>query len=177
MNAALLALVFGSSSQLMVETITQNTTWTAPVGASSITKASGFGARGTNAYTSTTQQYTQVTKLYKHKKTGGYDIETIGTSTGIPGAKPANYCDASYAVTDPVYDNYSNCYEFTDTSFDVYHPATTGAATTAFGNTFPGSTGNVVQTPVEFNNITITPGGQYNLVVPSGGSLTLTYYK
>lgn len=54
--------------------------------------------------------------------------------------------------------------------------ATTGAAATAFGQTFPGGVGGPAASTT-VNNIAITPGATYNIVVPSGGSLTITYYQ
>lgn len=56
------------------------------------------------------------------------------------------------------------------------NPPTTGTAATGAGKTFPGSTGNVAQTPVTFTNVAVTPGASYNIVVPTGGSVTISYY-
>ncbi len=53
-------------------------------------------------------------------------------------------------------------------------PGTTGASTTAFGYTFAGGV-NVPATPATFNNVAVTPGASYSIVVPSGGSVTITY--
>jgi hypothetical protein len=59
-----------------------------------------------------------------------------------------------------------------------------GTATTGFGKTFPGGTLTgttpfrtaVAPSTTTFTNVAITPGTTYNIVVPSGGSLTITYY-
>lgn len=59
-----------------------------------------------------------------------------------------------------------------------------GTATTGFGKTFPGGTltgtepyrTTVAPVTTTFTNVAITPGTTYNIVVPSGGSLTITYY-
>ena len=59
-----------------------------------------------------------------------------------------------------------------------------GTATTGFGRTFPGGTLTgtvpfrtaVAPSTTTFTNVAITPGTTYNIVVPSGGSLTITYY-
>jgi hypothetical protein len=56
------------------------------------------------------------------------------------------------------------------------HAATTGASATGFGKTFLGGTGGAA-TPTNFTNVTVVPNASYNLVVPSGGSITITYYK
>lgn len=59
-----------------------------------------------------------------------------------------------------------------------------GTATTGFGNTFPGGTltgtapyrTTVAPVTTTFTNVAVTPGVSYPIVVPSGGSLTITYY-
>lgn len=60
------------------------------------------------------------------------------------------------------------------TNIEYYVDPTTGASTTGFGKTFPGGTGGAA-TPTTFNNVAVTPGVSYPIVVPSGGSLTITY--
>lgn len=58
-----------------------------------------------------------------------------------------------------------------------------GLSTTAFGRTFPGGTlsgseptrTTVAPTTTNFTNVAVTPGASYSIVVPSGGSLTITY--
>jgi hypothetical protein len=58
-----------------------------------------------------------------------------------------------------------------------------GTATTGFGKTFSGGTltGTIpyrtaVPAPTTtFTNVAVTPGASYSIVVPSGGSLTITY--
>jgi hypothetical protein len=55
-------------------------------------------------------------------------------------------------------------------------PATTGASATAFGQTFPGGAGGPA-TITEFTNVAITPGATYNIVVPAGGSVTISYFQ
>lgn len=53
--------------------------------------------------------------------------------------------------------------------------STTGASTTGFGFTFAGGVGGPA-TPVTYNNVSVTPGVSYNLVIPSGGSIVIQYY-
>lgn len=59
-----------------------------------------------------------------------------------------------------------------------------GSASTALGKSFPGGsytgtypngTGSAA-TPATYNNVTVTPGASYPIVVPSGGSVTIQYY-
>lgn len=59
-----------------------------------------------------------------------------------------------------------------------------GTATTGFGKTFPGGTltgsepyrTTVAPPTTTFTNVAITPGTTYSIVVPSGGSLVISYY-
>lgn len=62
----------------------------------------------------------------------------------------------------------------------TYHPpipATTGASSTGFSRTFPGSTGSVPPTPTVFTKVAVTPGQPYPLSIPAGGFITITYIK
>jgi hypothetical protein len=54
--------------------------------------------------------------------------------------------------------------------------ATTGANATAFGKTFPGGAGGPA-IPASYSAVPVTPGQSYPIVVPSGGSVTITYQK
>lgn len=54
--------------------------------------------------------------------------------------------------------------------------ATTGASTSAFSRTFAGGAGGPA-TVTTFNDVTVTENTPYPVVVPSGGSLTITYYQ
>jgi hypothetical protein len=66
---------------------------------------------------------------------------------------------------------------------DTYSFGSNGPATTAVGKTFPGGTlgGSVpLRTAVApvtttFTGVAVTPGVSYSFVIPSGGSLTITY--
>lgn len=58
----------------------------------------------------------------------------------------------------------------------TYHaPGFQGAAATAIGKTFPGGFDGPPPTTT-YNNVSVTPGTSYSIVVPSGGSVTLQYY-
>jgi hypothetical protein len=63
---------------------------------------------------------------------------------------------------------------FIDGTMEVFVDATVGASTTAFGYTFPGGTGGAA-TPVTYSNVAVTPGASYPIVVPAGGSVSITY--
>lgn len=60
------------------------------------------------------------------------------------------------------------------TNLEYYTEPSTGASTTGFGKDFPGGTGGPAS-PTTYNNVAVTPGASYSIIVPSGGSLTITY--
>lgn len=68
---------------------------------------------------------------------------------------------------------------------DTYTLGNIGTAATAFSKSFPGGTlaGSaptrtaVAPSTTTFTNIPVTPGASYAIVVPSGGSLTITYIR
>ena len=65
----------------------------------------------------------------------------------------------------------------------VYGLGQDGSATTGLGKTFPGGTLTgtepyrtaVPAVTTTFTNVVVIPGASYSIVVPSGGSLTITY--
>lgn len=67
----------------------------------------------------------------------------------------------------------------------VVTPGAAGSATTAFGNTYPGGTVTgvlpfttaVAPVTTTVTNVSVTPGVSYSIVVPTGGSLTISYFE
>jgi hypothetical protein len=172
MSPWLFALFNKSRVQVTVGPLTANTSWVAPFTTSNIDTAIGKGAAGTpsDPGTYTTHYIDYLTR----RSDGGVETLDGGTTTST-GLAPADYCDPVQSEdSSTVYSSSQRCYQFTQN----YSPssATTGASTTAFGKTFPGGTGGAA-TNTTFTNIAVTPGGSYNIVVPSGGSLTFTYWK
>lgn len=55
-------------------------------------------------------------------------------------------------------------------------PATTGANTTGFGKTFPGGAGGPASV-TSFTDVAVTENTSYPVTVPTGGSLTISYYR
>lgn len=215
-------LVAGGGRDPISVTFTQNTPWTAPV--STLTRVSGFGARGQNA----TQGYQETINrteyacyvshigssfefaspgqvswgetqgahvlaaqainaggngsfkrenFYQYTNGRGYDSSQVAFSNAVPGSASTYFSggwktSGSVVPGDFAY-SYVTWQEYG--AFVPGSPATTGASATAFGLTFPGSTGNVAQTTTTFNNVAVTQGQQYQIVVPAGGSITITY--
>ena len=60
------------------------------------------------------------------------------------------------------------------TNIEFYTGPGTGNPSTGFGKSFPGGTDGPA-TPTTYNNVSVTPGASYSIVVPSGGFITITY--
>lgn len=168
-----------SSRRPVSITRTANSTVTFPAGTTQV-DMTGFGARGANATTSRIQQYTRDITYYGVRKSDGatvVDFQQFGVTAQGPKPQFA-YCDApSPTGVQSEYSSTQACYSnFVDTSYDFTTPATTGASATGLSRTFPGSTGNVAQTATQFSNVPVTAETPYNLVIPSGGSITINYY-
>jgi len=73
-----------------------------------------------------------------------------------------------------LYSHMTDTYNGWDLRCDVYVAATTGSDTTGFSKTFSGGVGGAAS-GTTYNDVAITPGASYSLVVPSGGSITITY--
>jgi hypothetical protein len=96
-------------------------------------------------------------------------------NNAIPGSATVSY-SSGWKTTGAVVDGDIGFSTVAWREYGTTTPATTGADTTAFGDTFPGGTGGPA-TPTSFSNIAVTPGTAYPITVPSGGSLTITYYQ
>jgi len=170
----LMMLATSSVRTLKTQTFTSNTSWTVPLNTSRLETASGFGARGTDgAYV---QRYHKVTRIYAMRRGSGIVDTFTGQGDTIVGPMPNNYCDPVVPTpSDPVYENNQTCYEFYDASYS--QPGATGTSASGFDRSFPGSTGNVQPATTSYTNVPATPGQSYQIIVPSGGSITITYYE
>lgn len=176
----LMRLAFGSkgAKRTFTQTFTANGTWVCPAGVS-VADISGYGARGTNS--SSVPRYNRFRVGYYTKRSGGTDVIRENPDIFSGGPPPPDYCDAPISIgpENPTYSSVQFCYEFRDASGFI--PATTGASSTftpAAGGTaraFPGSTGNVQPATTTILNIPVTQGATYNIVIPTGGSITLTW--
>jgi hypothetical protein len=104
-----------------------------------------------------------------------YSLTFVSWSNAIPGSASVSNSagwKSSGAIVDGDYGTSSvNWLEYGTTT-----PATTGASATGFGKTFPGGTGGPATT-TSFANVAVTGGSNYSIVVPAGGSLTISYYR
>jgi hypothetical protein len=175
-----------SSTRQVTETFTSASpkTWVCPPGVTNLDVASGKGAAGTPA-TAGSPGYSTYDTHYIHyyqRKSppdgnGGIDKVDGGWTYGTYGTAPNNYCDPVKAETgSTVYDASQECYEFTQHNYPPTPgtAATTGASSTGFNRTFPGGTGGAASTTT-FNNVPVVPNNPYPLVIPTGGTITITY--
>lgn len=161
---------------LVTETFASSRTWVAPLTTSKIESMTGEGADGTT----TTDYYIESYVYYQYRRDGGpvlytSDPEYTGRSVSTAGAvAPDGFCLAYESGEWGILGNErATCYTFNKTGETI---STTGASTTGFGQTFAGGIG-VTATPSTVTNVTITAGASYSLVIPSGGSLSITYYR
>lgn len=62
-------------------------------------------------------------------------------------------------------------------NYNFYLAAAPGSDTTGFGYTFAGGAADTPATPVTHNNVAVVSGASYSLVVPAGGSITISYFR
>lgn len=171
--------VMSGSPQLVTKTYTSSQTITIPLGVSRLEKLTGKGAAGTPGYTEEGYSYSVRATQERRLRSTGEWVETFSLNTsGFSTNYPTSGCGSS--VSTPDNDTYSairSCSYYSSIRADTNYVApTTGASTTGFGKTFPGGSGSAAEL-VTHNNVVVKPGDPYALVVPSGGSITITYYQ
>lgn len=177
--SVMLALAACSGGQAPItKTYTSSQTVTIPAGVTNLILVSGQGSGGTAAYSYYDRQYSEHAVQYTQNNAQGGTITTFDRGTTYhSGVKPADYCEehqpypAGGGIT-----NYTwYCYTYADTSAWRTEPATNGSASSGFGKTFPGGVGGPASS-VTFNDVAVVAGQAYNIVVPTGGSITISYY-
>jgi hypothetical protein len=192
MNPAVQAVICGRRRVQVTKTFPiGTTTWTAPTTTSRIDSASGYGAAGApgdpgtpDTTTTTSKQVTHNYRFLIRRDGTGNDTVDEGYTDGWPPGGTAYYDNyVTYSESDSTV--YSGAEDYhapetqTTTTTTPGTPATdptTGAPTTAFGRSFPGGTGGAASVTT-LTNLIVTPGASYSIVVPTGGSLTITYYQ
>lgn len=154
-----------------------NQSVTIPAGVTNLVLVSGQGAPGTPASSDLRHAYSRMTTVYNQRNDIGGQVLTNTTGPEyFGGITPADYCDPQTAYMQNGVVNYTQtCYAFTDASYYDTIPATTGANATGFGKTFPGGVGGPASA-VSFNDVAVVAGQPYNMVIPAGGSITISYY-
>lgn len=158
------------------QTFTASATFVMPPGVSTI-NAKGHGAAGMPAVPGTDYYYTQVIIRYWRRDGAPNDIDDQTVPGWDNGAgNGANYCDAPEDMPDStVYYQKLTCYYYRIAYGSGGTPATTGASATGFGKVFPGGTGGPATSDAAFTNVPVTAGATYQVVVPSGAGITITY--
>lgn len=170
---------------LMTQTFTSNATWVAPATTTRLETASGSGAAGTPPSGGTPDQHGWFTLFIDtfHRRDTGEPVQTSSQGPNVMDGSPMpdNYCDPQQFFTleeSSVYSDVTTCYSHLSVTVagTPGTAPTTGANTTGFGQFFPGGTGGAAST-VSFTAVPVTPNTGYPIVVPSGGSLTITWYQ
>lgn len=166
------------SRTLKTQTFTSNTTWVAPATTSLLETLTGKGGTGTAAYTREGYSYVERNEAQgRLRSTGEWVVRSSTTGVGFSTSYPTDGCGPSVPTDDETYSAYRSCSYYSSISADTeVVPATTGGTTTGFGKTFVGGTGGAA-TPATHNAVAVTSGASYPLVIPTGGSITITYYE
>lgn len=161
------------------------------VGLSGLTNAPY--AQWANLYANLQSEIAKVTGNVGVNKLTSYGLEyfigTDDTWNSSPFTQDKWVSGSSYSITtfgSPQSSGnilYSDGTDYWTIVVNGYQLGSNGTATTGVGKTFPGGTltGSepyrtaVAPVTTNFTNVTVTPGVSYPIVVPSGGSLTITY--
>lgn len=169
-------MLAAGTARLITQTFTANGTIIIPLGVSTV-DMSGNGARGTDASSGTVSRY-KITQVIHRYANGEYRRTDTDMGYGY-GPMPASYCNPVQPTSDG---SVQSCMIYTDASYSENRPPTTGASATALGKTFPGSYGNTTPAVTSFSAVLVTGGTpvtggtRHNILVPSGGSITISYY-
>lgn len=174
----LMLLAFGSKSakKVFTATFTANGTWVCPAGVTAA-DISGYGARGTNAQSNRVNCYYRNQTIYATRRSDNLDDVIPGNREFFIGVIPGPAYCTPYTSTpsDTRYSQNRTCYSYDDASYTNNTPASTGASATGLGKTMPGSYTNVQQTTTSFTGVVVTPGTSYPIVVPFGGTVTISW--
>lgn len=155
--------------QLKTFTFYSSQSVTIPSSVNNLVALTGRGGDGQPAYV---DEYYDVEIVTTLNYSNGTTTTNTTYSSGS-GTAPSDYCQGLNGNGPNGPYTGTRCYYHTQHYDEV--PPSTGSSTTAFGKTFPGGLGGAA-TPVTYNNVAVTPGPN-SLVIPSGGSVTFSYYE
>lgn len=183
MSVMLLLAACGGGQKPVSKTYTSNQTITLPANVTNLVLLTGQGGKGTPSSERYVRFYSKKTTTYNQRNDqGGTVVALDGGTTYHNGVTPTDYCDPQSPYIQNGVTNYTwNCFDFTDLSYWETTPATTGGTTTmtgpnGFSRSWAGGYGGPAQSQTT-ENVTVVGGGQYVLTIPSGGSITLSYYE
>ncbi|QYG03892.1 hypothetical protein [Massilia sp. NP310] len=171
MKAWLMALAFSRRAQPVTATFDKNGPLVVPAGVSSVS-ISGYGARGTDGFSGTVRRYRRTQVIHRYVD---YVYRRTDTDLGYGfGSMPGSYCEPE-TIFSPG-NSVQECMIYSDASYTENKPPTTGTSATGLGKTFPGSYGDTAPAKTSLPSVPVTGGASYNIVVPAGGLVTVTYY-
>lgn len=172
----MLALLSGGPKLITPPPFTSSQSVTIPLGVSNLVSLIGKGQDGSPQIALPVNGYNKTTTSYYYTASTG-QTATLGTSTVFVESDfvptPETYCDLP--TTYPNGDQFYNCYTRVFATGTHTYPPSNGLSTTGFGQTFPGGTGGPASS-VTMLNVPVTGGASYSLVIPGGGSITISYY-
>lgn len=107
-----------------------------------------------------------------------YELDTITFTNAIAGSATFS-TSAGWKTAGPVASGDFGTTTLAWSELGAAHAgtsATNGSNTTGFGFTFSGGVGGSAA-PVTQSNVAVTPSSSYPLVIPAGGSITITYFQ
>lgn len=170
--------VMSGAPQLVSKTYASGQPVSIPLGVSRLESLVGEGADGAPAYTQQGYSYFLRSVQEKRLRSTGEWVETFSMNTiGFSAYYPSSGCGPSLSTPDdPTYSSVRSCSYYSNIRSDTnYVPATTGAAASGFGKTSPGGAGGPA-TPTLFEGVPVVGGQSYDLVIPAGGFITISYY-
>lgn len=174
MKTWLMALAFSRRAQLVTKAFTTNATVVIPIGVSRLEQAIGRGAAGQPGGTNWYMAMFYTDDFYdKASGEWSYGQRRYISRTDSYQGEPEPPPQSSVIVDNAIYRQVRTVEYF---NLSETNEPTTGTAATGFGKTFPGGYAGPAPTST-YNNVVVTPGASYNIVVPAGGSVTITYYQ
>lgn len=163
----ILMLASGTAPVEKSKTFLANETWPVPPTTAVLKSAVGKGAAGSPSltYYDVTQEVSVVydSPEYGQNNTSYSTDRIYEPATPTSGCLPPTYYPDDHATV-------QYCYSYTSGT----SAATTGASATGFNKTFPGGFGGPAGLTTHLN-VPVTPGEPYEIKVPTGGSITITY--
>jgi hypothetical protein len=177
--------------KLITETIMTSGNWAAPIGVGMLPSLVGRGGSGTpyeparDAVPGPMTKFKLIQNRYRRIDGGPDDVEVYITrgDNAWPGTTPPDATVEVAPFFDGTHDQITQLIAYGSEPYPEIlipampeEPETTGPDTTGFGRSFAGGVGGIA-TPATFNDVIVTPGQSYALVVPTGGYITITYWK
>lgn len=119
-----------------------------------------------------------ISTIYQYATDYHIGYSPITYTGSVPGSATIT-TSSRWKVSGAVVDGDSGYSVVTWYEYGTYHAATSasnGSNTTGFGFTFAGGTGGAA-TPATQSAVAVTPLSSYSLVIPAGGSITITYFQ